>query len=98
MVKDLHLQPFTLTSKLLNLSACLVAQIVKRLPTMQETQVQSLSREDPREEEMTALSGILYGKFHGRRCLMGYSPRSRKELDITENLIHTCLMQNLTHR
>ena len=68
---------------------------------MRETQVQSLSRreeEEEMEEEMATLSGILYGKFHGRRSLMGYSPRSRKELDITENLIHMCLMQNLTHR
>ena len=34
----------------------LLAQTVKRLPTMQETQVQSLGREDPLEEEMTTHS------------------------------------------
>ena len=32
--------------------ASLVAQRVKRLPTMQETWVQSLSQEDPLEKEM----------------------------------------------
>ena len=39
--------------------ASLVAQRVKRLPIMQETQVQSLVREDPLEEEMTIHSSIL---------------------------------------
>ena len=34
------------------LISSLVAQIVKHLPTMQETQVQSLSWEDPLEKEM----------------------------------------------
>ena len=37
----------------------LVAQMVKRLPTMRETWVQSLGREDPLEEEMATHSGIL---------------------------------------
>ena len=32
--------------------ASLVAQRVKRLPAMQETQVQSLGQEDPLEKEM----------------------------------------------
>ena len=36
-----------------------VAQLVKNLPAMQETQVQSLSREDPLEEEMATHSSIL---------------------------------------
>ena len=37
----------------------LVAQTVKRLPTMQETQVRSLGRKDPLEKEMTTQSSIL---------------------------------------
>ena len=37
----------------------LVAQMVKRLPAMQETQDQSLSREDPLEKEMATHSSIL---------------------------------------
>ena len=39
--------------------AYLVAQMVKNLPAMQETQVQSLGQEDPLEEEMATYSGIL---------------------------------------
>ena len=34
----------------------MVAQRVKRLPTMQETQVQSLGQEHPLEKEMTTHS------------------------------------------
>ena len=37
----------------------LVAQTVKNLPAMQETQVQSLGREDPLEEGMATHSSIL---------------------------------------
>ena len=36
-----------------------MAQRLKRLPTMRETQVGSLSREDPLEKEMTTHSSIL---------------------------------------
>ena len=41
----------------------LVAQRVKHLPTMQETQVQSLGWEDPLEKEMAAHSGTLAWKI-----------------------------------
>ena len=36
-----------------------MAQMVKNLPAVQETQVQSLSQEDPLEEEMATHSNIL---------------------------------------
>ena len=39
--------------------ASLVAQTVKNLPAMQETQVRSLGREDPLEKEMGTHSNIL---------------------------------------
>ena len=39
--------------------ASLMAQLVKNLPAMQETQVQSLGWENPVEEEMAAHSSIL---------------------------------------
>ena len=42
------------------------AQSVKNLPAVQETQVQSLDREDPLEKEMATHSNILPGKSHGR--------------------------------
>ena len=43
--------------------ASLVAQTVEHLPAMQETQVQSLSREDPLEKEMATHSSILAWKI-----------------------------------
>ena len=41
----------------------LVAQMVKRLPTMQKTRVQSLGREDLLEKEMATHSSILAWKI-----------------------------------
>ena len=41
-----------------NLRASLVAQMVKNLPAMQETRVQSLGREDPLEEGLATHSSI----------------------------------------
>ena len=42
-----------------SLDAFLVAQLVKNLPAMQETWIQSLSREDPLEKRMLTHSSIL---------------------------------------
>ena len=39
--------------------ASLIAQLVKNLPAMQETQVQFLGQEDPLEKEMATHSSIL---------------------------------------
>ena len=41
-----------------NLRASLAAQMVKNLPAMQETRVQSLGREDPLEEGLATHSSI----------------------------------------
>ena len=41
------------------LGASLVAQVIKNLPAMWKTQVQSLGREDPLEQEMATHSSIL---------------------------------------
>ena len=43
--------------------ASLVAQAVKRLPTMRETQVRSLDQEDPLEKEMATHSSSLAWKI-----------------------------------
>ena len=43
----------------MNDRASLVAQMVKNLPAMQETQVQSLSQEDPLKEGVATHSSIL---------------------------------------
>ena len=45
------------------LGTSLVAQMVKPLPTMRETQVQSLGREDPLEKELATHSSILAWKI-----------------------------------
>ena len=41
----------------------LLAQMVKHLPTMQETQVQSLGREDPLEKKMATNSSTISWKI-----------------------------------
>ena len=51
--------------------------VVKSLRAMQETQVQSLGREDPLEEGMATQS-------RRQRTLEGHGPQGRKELDMTE--------------
>ena len=69
--------------------ASLVAQTVKHLPTMWETGVPFLGREDPLEKEMATTPVSLPGKSHGRRSLVGYSPWGLKESDMTKRL-HFC--------
>ena len=59
--------------------ASLVAQLVKNLPAVRETWVQSLGQEDPLEKEMAAHSILLPGKSHGQRSLVEYSPGSQRE-------------------
>ena len=48
-------------------------------------QAQSLGWEDSLEEEIATHSGFAW-KSHGQRSLAGYSPKSWKELDMTEQL------------
>ena len=55
---------------------------------MLETQVWSLGQEDPLEKEMATIPVLLPGKSHGQRSLVGYSPWSRKESDMTERLYY----------
>ena len=45
--------------------ASLVAQMVKNLPAMQETQVLSLGQEDPLEKEMATHSSVLAWRIPG---------------------------------
>ena len=47
---------------------------------MQETQVQSLSQEDPLEKEMAITPIFLPRKSHGQRSLVGYSLWRRRRL------------------
>ena len=55
----------------------MVAQTVKNLPAMQETQIRSLDQEDSP------------GEFHGQRSLAGYNPWGHKESNATERLTHS---------
>ena len=59
----------------------LVAQMVKRLPTMWETRVQSLGLEDLLEKEMATHSGILAWEIPWTEEPQGlYSPRGCKRV------------------
>ena len=60
-----------------------VVQMVKNLPAMQETQVQSLGQEDPLEKGMAIHSVVLPGESHGWRILVGYSPWGLKETQLS---------------
>ena len=57
--------------------------MVKNLPAMQETCVQSLGREDPLEKGMATHSSILAWRIPMDRV---YSRRGHKELGMTEQL------------
>ena len=49
----------------------MVAQTVKNLPAVLETQVPSLGWEDPLEKEMAIHSSVLAQRTHGQKSLMG---------------------------
>ena len=68
----------------------MVTQMVKNLPAMQESQVQSLGWEDPLEEEMATCSSILAWRIPWTE-LVSYGPWGLKESDTTEQLTHACL-------
>ena len=58
-----------------------MAQMVKNPPARQETQVQSLDREDPLEKGMATHSGILAWRIPWTGSLAGYSAWGHKESD-----------------
>ena len=66
----------------------LVAQVVKNLPAMQKTWVQSLGPENALEKGMATHSNILDWKILWTEKLTGYSQRDLKELDTSKQLIH----------
>ena len=71
--------------------ASLVAQLVKNLPAIQETWVQSLGWEDPLEKGKATTPVFWPGEFHGL-----YSPWGCKELDMTgHTLLYKYLAQHL---
>ena len=63
--------------------------MVKNLPAMQETWVQSLGQEGPLEKRMATHSSILAWRIPWTEEPVGCSPWGRKELDMTEQLNHS---------
>ena len=63
-----------------------LVQLVKNWPAMQETQVPSLSQEDPLERTWQPTPVLLPGQFHEQRSLVGYSPLP--ELNMIQQLNH----------
>ena len=61
----------------INLRAFLGGSVVKNLPAMKETQVQSPGQEDPLEQPTPV---FLPRKFRGQRSLVGFSPWGRKRV------------------
>ena len=64
-----------------------MAQRVKHLPTMRETRVLSLGREDPLEKEMATHSSTLAQKILQMEEPGGLQSMGCKESDMTEKLI-----------
>ena len=63
-----------------------VAQMIKNLPSMQETWVRSLVWEYFLEKGMTTNSSILAWRIPWQRSLVGHSPWGCKESDTTEQV------------
>ena len=62
--------------------------MVNRLPAMWETWLKKILQ----RRKWQTTPGLLAGKFHGWRSLVGYSPWGRKESDMTESLHFTSLL------
>ena len=65
--------------------------MIKDLPAMQETWVQSLGGErSPGGQKWQRTLVFMPEKSHGESSLVGYSPWGRNESDTTEQLTQTC--------
>ena len=60
---------------------------------MQETEVQSLGREDSLEKEWPSIPVFLPGESHGQRSLAVSSPWGHKESDTSERLTNCQAME-----
>ena len=70
-----------------------MAQMVKNLSAMQETQFPYLGQEDPLGKGVLPTPVFLPGEFHGHRGLTGYSPWGCKESDMTDTFTFTRIMK-----
>ena len=64
----------------------MVAQRIKNLPAMQETQARSLGQEDPYRREWQSTPVFLPGELREQWTQVGYSLWCCKQLDTTERL------------
>ena len=71
--------------------------MVKNLPAMWETSVQSLGREHPLEEGMATYSSILAWRIPIAEEPGGYNPRVCKESDTVEQLTLSLHCKNIPH-
>ena len=62
--------------------------VVKNLPAMQETQVQSLGQKDPLEKEIASHTSIFAWEIPWTKEPNGLQSRELQESDITEQLNH----------
>ena len=67
-------------------SPLLVAQMIKNLPEMQDSQVPSLGQEDPLEKGMATHCSILAWTIPWTKETVDYSLWIQKELDMIEQL------------
>ena len=72
--------------------------MVKNLPAIQETHLQSLGWEDPLEKVMATSPVFLPGKFHGTKSLRDYSPWGCKKLHTSKQLTLSLLSLFYTHK
>ena len=85
-LRSLVSEPMHFWEKQDELWASLVAQLVKNLPTMQETWFDPWFRKTPWRREWLPAPVFLPGESHGQSSLVAYSPQSHNELDMTEQL------------
>ena len=72
--------------------------MVKNLPAMRETWVQSPGQEDPLEKEIATHSSIFAWRIPWiERSLAGYRPWSHKESDTTDRLTSVSLFRKSLH-
>ena len=71
-----------------------VALVVRNLPAsagdIKRHEFNPWVRKNPWRRAWQPIPILLPGDSHGQRSLAGYSPQSRKELDITESTQHAC--------
>ena len=74
-------------------SLTLIAQMVKNLPAILETRVQSLGRNILWKGKQHPTPELLPGIFSGQGSLVRYNPWNCKEVDMTQQLLYTFNLQ-----